>query len=100
VIFTVPAEKRPATVENEPASADRFDTIAAMSRLSIELPDSAREELIQAGRETNRPPEQVAAELLNRLLLVRRFDRAAQDVSRALKPDAPKNEDEAFEQIS
>jgi len=71
-----------------------------MNQLVIDIPDNARDELMQAGRESNLPPEKVAAELLNRVLMLRRFDRAALEVSKALKANAPQNEAEAFEQIS
>ena len=47
-----------------------------MSQITLNLPDKAAAELAEASRETNRNPEDVASELLQRALLLRRFDRA------------------------
>jgi hypothetical protein len=71
-----------------------------MSQITVNLPDSAVAELAEVSREANRDPAEVASELLQRLLLVRRFDRAQDKVIKSLRPEAPKSEEEAFDQIS
>ena len=75
-------------------------TIESMSQITLNLPDSAAAELADVSREANRNPEDVASELLQRVLLIRRFDRAQDKVSGSLRADAPKSEDEAFEHLS
>jgi oligoendopeptidase F len=71
-----------------------------MSQIILNLPDKAAAELAEASRETNRNPEDVASELLQRALLLRRFDRAQEKISKSLRPDAPQSEEQAFDQIS
>jgi hypothetical protein len=71
-----------------------------MSVLTINLPDNVARELAQASREASSSPEAVAADMLRRMLAVRRFQRLAREVRASLGPDAPKTEEEIFEQIS
>jgi hypothetical protein len=71
-----------------------------MDPITLELPPSVSEELVRLGRETQRDPTELGVDLLRRAMLVAKFDQMSRLVSSRPKPDAPKSEDEAFEQIS
>lgn len=71
-----------------------------MSQLTLQLPERLAAELAEASRESNRTPDELAVDLLRRAMAAWRFERLSDKVSKSLKPDAPKSEDEAFEQLS
>jgi len=71
-----------------------------MNQITLNLPDDLAAELDKASREINSRPEDVAREMIERALRIRRFDRARQNIIGSLGPDAPRSEQEALEQIS
>ena len=71
-----------------------------MSQITLTLSDDITSALSQIGRESNRKPEEVAREMLEKAVALKRLDQLRGEVRESLKPDAPKTEDETFEQIS
>jgi hypothetical protein len=74
--------------------------LSLMSQLTLNLPDDVAKALADAGREVSRTPEEVAADMLRRMIAVRRFQQLSKEVREALGPNAPTSEEEIFEQIS
>lgn len=71
-----------------------------MSQITLYLPDGLSAELDEASREANSRPEDVAREMVERALRVRRFDRVRRKIIDSLGPDAPQSDQDAFEQVS
>ena len=71
-----------------------------MSQLTLTLSDEIASALSQIGRESNRPPEDVAREMVEKAVALKRLDQLRREVREGLNSNAPKTEDEAFEQIS
>jgi hypothetical protein len=71
-----------------------------MSVLTLNLPNDVSAALAEESRQSNRGQEEVALDLLQRALAIRRFRSARKTVIDALDEAAPDSEDDIFEQIS
>jgi hypothetical protein len=71
-----------------------------MSQLTLNLPDKIAAELAEASRRANCQPGDLALELVQRGLAVRRFKTAREGIQNSLGENAPKTDDEAFNLLS
>jgi|GEM_PF-5251415 len=71
-----------------------------MRLLTLNLPSEVSAALEEESREGNRVQEEVALDLLQRALAVRRFRAARNSVIQSLGKYGPDSDDEVFEQIS
>lgn len=71
-----------------------------MSLITLNLPSEVSAALAEESRQANRAQEEIAVDLLQRALAVRRFRAARKSVIQALGDDGPDSEDDIFEQIS
>jgi predicted transcriptional regulator len=71
-----------------------------MSTITITISDAFAAELAEAGREAGRSPEAVAEEMIARMIALRKFERLRRDVREAFGEEAPKTDEEVFEQLS
>jgi hypothetical protein len=74
--------------------------ILLMSQLTLTLPDEVATVLAQIGRDSNRGPEDVAREMVERAVALNRLDELRREVRESLGPNSPKTENDVFEQIS
>ena len=71
-----------------------------MSRLILELPDKVAAALNEMSRAAQRPPEEIAREMVEKALAIERFDGIRQKLQDSLGDDAPQTDEEIFKQIS
>jgi hypothetical protein len=71
-----------------------------MSVLTLNLPSDVSAALAEESREANRAQEEVALDLLQRALAIRRFRSVRASIIESLGDAAPDSEDEIFERIS
>ncbi len=67
-----------------------------MSQLTLNLPDNVAADLVEASRQSNRAPDELAVELLKRALAVRRFKSARETIVESLGDRAPETDDDAL----
>jgi hypothetical protein len=67
-----------------------------MSQLTLNLPDKLAADLVEASRQSNRAPDELAVELLKRALAVRSFKSARDAIASSLGDRAPETDDDAF----
>lgn len=72
----------------------------SMNALTLQLSDTLAREIEEVGRLTNRAPEVVAQDMLQRMVALRRFETVRQDVLRVIDPKDAMTEQEIFERIS
>jgi hypothetical protein len=71
-----------------------------MSVLTLNLPTEVSAALAEESRQTNRGQEEVALDLLQRALAVRRFRAARQSLVQSLGDQGPDSEEDIYNQIS
>jgi hypothetical protein len=71
-----------------------------MSQLTLQLPDAVVSELAEAGRDSCRTPEAVAADMVQRMVAAERFDRLRAQVRQAIGEVGPATEEAIFDEIS
>jgi len=71
-----------------------------MSQLMLSLADTVAAELAKLGRETSRSLEEVAQDVLRRMIALRRVEALRREIRSSLGADSPATEDEVFELIS
>jgi hypothetical protein len=71
-----------------------------MTQLVLQLSDDLARALDDASRAAHRPPEDIAREMVEKALAVRRIDAVREEIQRSLGDDAPETDEEVFKQIS
>ena len=71
-----------------------------MSQLILQLPDKVAAALNEVSRAAQRPPEEIAREMVEKALAIQRFDAIRQKLQNSLGDDAPETDEEVFKQIS
>jgi len=71
-----------------------------MSQLTLNLPDKIAAELAEASRQVNRAPDDLAVELVQRGLAVRRFRAARKAILNSLGDKVPETDEDAFRLLS
>ena len=71
-----------------------------MGRLTLNLPNDVAAALAEESRQSNRAPDELAVELLERALAIRKFRSARGAVIESLGDAAPASDDDVFKQIS